>query len=144
MSSSIILTTLADRYIQILTLEVTLPNDLPCWDTRNPEQRKPFVSSLCWVCISMSRQEAIAYFRSAAMDLTGGKLPSLQDEFLEGLTYQAYFALPEASQDALGADLCRGEDRAVRSGGTRCPTRGSCGCSINPSFVEPLRVSAPH
>jgi hypothetical protein len=35
------------------------------------------------------------------MGLTGGKLPSLQDEFLEGLTYQAYFALPEASQDAL-------------------------------------------
>ena len=101
MSSSIILTTLADRYILILTLEVTLPNDLPCWDTRNPEQRKPFVSSLCWVCISMSRQEAIAYLRRAAMDLTGGKLPSQQDEFLEGLTYQAYFALPEASQDAL-------------------------------------------
>jgi len=35
------------------------------------------------------------------VDLTGGKPPSLQDEFLEGLTYQAYFALPEASQDAL-------------------------------------------
>ncbi|MBM4460172.1 MAG: hypothetical protein FJ011_20815 [Chloroflexi bacterium] len=48
-----------------------------------------------------AEQEAIAYYRRAAMDLTGGKLPSLQDEFLEGLTYQAYFALPEASQDAL-------------------------------------------
>ncbi|MBM4460174.1 MAG: hypothetical protein FJ011_20825 [Chloroflexi bacterium] len=48
-----------------------------------------------------AEQEAIAYYRRAAVDLTGGKPPSLQDEFLEGLTYQAYFALPEASQDAL-------------------------------------------
>jgi hypothetical protein len=37
----------------------------------------------------------------AAMDLTGGKLPSVQDEFLEGMTYRSYFALPEASQDTL-------------------------------------------
>lgn len=48
-----------------------------------------------------AEQEAIAYFRRAAMDLTGGKLPSVQDEFLEGMTYRSYFALPEASQDAL-------------------------------------------
>ena len=41
------------------------------------------------------------YFRRAAMDLTGGKLPSPQDEFLEGLTYRAYFGPSEASQDAL-------------------------------------------
>jgi hypothetical protein len=50
---------------------------------------------------SAAEQEAIAYFRRAAMDLTGGKLPSVHDEFLEGMTYQSYFALPEASQDAL-------------------------------------------
>ena len=48
-----------------------------------------------------TEQEAIAYFRRAAIDLTGGKLPSVQDEFLEGMTYRSYFALPEASQDAL-------------------------------------------
>ncbi|OIO93979.1 MAG: hypothetical protein AUK03_07435 [Anaerolineae bacterium CG2_30_64_16] len=49
----------------------------------------------------VAEQEAIAYFRGAAMVLTGGKLPSPQDEFLEGMTYRSYFALPEASQDAL-------------------------------------------
>ena len=46
-------------------------------------------------------QQAAAYFRHAAMELTGGTLPSLQDEFLEGLTYEEYFALSEAEQDAL-------------------------------------------
>ena len=46
-------------------------------------------------------REAMAYFRRAALELTGGKLPSRQDEFIEGLTYEAYFALPEGEQDAL-------------------------------------------
>lgn len=46
-------------------------------------------------------REARAYFRRAAMELTGGKLPSLQDEFIEGLTYEEYFALTEMEQDAL-------------------------------------------
>ncbi|MFQ5855154.1 MAG: hypothetical protein ACE5LU_05875 [Anaerolineae bacterium] len=46
-------------------------------------------------------REARAYFRRAAMELTGGELPSLQDEFVEGLTYEEYFALPEVEQDAL-------------------------------------------
>lgn len=46
-------------------------------------------------------REAAVYFRRAAMKLTEGKLPSLQDEFIEGLTYEAFFALPERQQDAL-------------------------------------------
>jgi len=46
-------------------------------------------------------QQAVAYFRRAAMALTGGTLPSLRDEFLEGLTYEEYFTLSEAEQDAL-------------------------------------------
>jgi hypothetical protein len=46
-------------------------------------------------------REAIAYFRRAALEMTGGTLPSPQDEFIEGLTYEAYFALPEEKQDAL-------------------------------------------
>jgi hypothetical protein len=46
-------------------------------------------------------REATAYFRRAALEMTGGTLPSLQDEFIEGLTYEAYFALPEVEQDAL-------------------------------------------
>lgn len=50
-------------------------------------------------------REAVAYFRQAAMELTGGRLPSLQDEFIEGLTYEAFFALPEIEQDALWAQI---------------------------------------
>lgn len=46
-------------------------------------------------------REAVAHFRRLAMELTGGTLPSPQDEFIEGLTYQEYFALPETRQDAL-------------------------------------------
>jgi hypothetical protein len=46
-------------------------------------------------------REAVDYFRSAAIELTGGKLPKPSDEFLDGLTYQAYFALSEKEQDAL-------------------------------------------
>ncbi len=46
-------------------------------------------------------RKARVYFRHAAMELTGGELPSLQDEFIEGLTYEEYFALTEVEQDAL-------------------------------------------
>jgi len=46
-------------------------------------------------------QKAVAYFRHVAEDLTGGELPSLQDEFIDGLTYQAYLELTDAEQDAL-------------------------------------------
>lgn len=46
-------------------------------------------------------REAVAYFRRVAMELAGGTLPSPQDEFIEGLTYEEYFALPETAQDAL-------------------------------------------
>lgn len=52
-----------------------------------------------------AEREAIAYFREAAVDLTGGSLPAPQDPFIAGLTYQAYFALPEAEQDALWARI---------------------------------------
>ena len=46
-------------------------------------------------------QEAVDYFRNAAIELTGGKLPKPSDEFIDGLTYQAYFALSEKEQDTL-------------------------------------------
>ena len=54
--------------------------------------------------------EAIAYFRRAAMELNDGKLSSVHDEFLEGMTYQSYFALPEASQDALWERILAEDD----------------------------------
>lgn len=50
-------------------------------------------------------REAVAYFRQAASELTGGRLPSLQDEFIAGLTYEAFFALPEIEQDTLWAQI---------------------------------------
>ncbi len=46
-------------------------------------------------------RQAVAYFRQAALELTGGKLPTLQDEFIEGLSYEEYFMLPGAEQAAL-------------------------------------------
>ncbi len=41
-------------------------------------------------------QAAVAYFRQAA-----SKLPSLEDEFIDGLSYADYFALSPSEQDAL-------------------------------------------
>lgn len=58
-------------------------------------------------------QEAVTYFRRAAMELTDGTLPSLQDEFLEGLTYQEYFALPEAEQDAIWEQMFAEEETGL-------------------------------
>jgi len=46
--------------------------------------------------VAREEQAAIAYFRQAA-----SALPSLQDEFIDGLSYEAYFALPAAEQDAI-------------------------------------------
>ncbi len=46
-------------------------------------------------------RQAAAYFREAALELIEGKLPTLQDEFIEGLSYEEYFKLPEAEQAAL-------------------------------------------
>ena len=46
--------------------------------------------------VAREEQVALAYFRQAA-----GSLPSLQDEFIDGLSYAAYFALPAAEQDTI-------------------------------------------
>jgi hypothetical protein len=46
--------------------------------------------------VAHEEQAAVAYFRQAV-----GSLPSLQDEFIDGLSYAAYFALPAAEQDAI-------------------------------------------
>ncbi len=56
-------------------------------------------------------REAAEYFRKAAMELTEGKLPSRQDEFIEGLTYEEYFALSEAEQEALWKQIFAEEER---------------------------------
>lgn len=45
--------------------------------------------------------DAIEYFRQLALEMSGGVTPSLQDEFLEGLTYEEYFALSEEEEKAL-------------------------------------------
>lgn len=50
-------------------------------------------------------REAVNYFRRAALELTGGSLPKQTDEFIDGLSYQTYFALPEVEQDALWEQL---------------------------------------
>ena len=44
--------------------------------------------------VSERREEAdaVEYFRQLALEMSGGVTPSLQDEFLEGLTYEEYFA----------------------------------------------------
>ena len=46
--------------------------------------------------IVREEQSAVAYFRQAA-----SRLPSPEDEFINGLSYAAYFALPPSEQDAL-------------------------------------------
>ncbi|MFB0534121.1 MAG: hypothetical protein ACETWR_03955 [Anaerolineae bacterium] len=52
---------------------------------------------------SERREEAnaVEYFRQLALEMSGGVTPSLQDEFLEGLTYEEYFALPDEEEKAL-------------------------------------------
>lgn len=55
-------------------------------------------------------QEAVDYFRNAAIELTSGKLPQASDEFLDGLTYQAYMALSEKEQDALWEQIFAEDD----------------------------------
>ena len=57
-----------------------------------------------------AEREAVVYFRRVAMELTEGKLPSLQDEFISGLTYWSYFALPETEQDAMWAQIFAEEE----------------------------------
>jgi len=46
--------------------------------------------------VAREERAAIAYLRQAA-----GALPSLQDEFINGMSYEVYFALPAAQQDAI-------------------------------------------
>jgi hypothetical protein len=47
------------------------------------------------------QQEARDYFRQQALKLTDGKLPTPDDEFIEGVSYSQYLALSEAEQDAI-------------------------------------------
>ena len=45
--------------------------------------------------------DASEYFRQLALEMSGGVTPSLQDEFLEELTYEEYFALSDEEEKAL-------------------------------------------
>jgi hypothetical protein len=67
--------------------------------------------------------ETIANCRQLAMEMSGGAMPSPQDEFLFGLTYEEYFNLSEEEAAALwdeayaeeSARLDHGPEHEVRS-----------------------------
>jgi hypothetical protein len=62
--------------------------------------------------VSERREEAdaVEYFRQLALEMSGGVTPSLQDEFLEGLTYEEYFALSDEEEKALWDRIFAGDE----------------------------------
>jgi hypothetical protein len=46
-------------------------------------------------------ETATAYFHRLATEMRGGIAPSPHDQFIEGLTYEQYFALSEEEEEAL-------------------------------------------
>jgi hypothetical protein len=53
------------------------------------------------VSAQVEDDEIIFHFRQLAMEVSGGVMPSPQDEFLFGLTYEEYFNLSEEEAAAL-------------------------------------------
>ena len=46
-------------------------------------------------------ETAVTYFRRLATEMRGDIAPSPHDQFIEGLTYEQYFALSEEEEEAL-------------------------------------------
>lgn len=53
------------------------------------------------VAAATPRESTPDYWRRVLREERGGYQPTLDGDFLEGMTYRQYFALPETEQDAL-------------------------------------------
>ena len=65
------------------------------------------------------------YWRRVLREERGGYQPTLDDEFLEGLTYRDYFAMSEAEQNAFWNKLFAKETRKDKEAAITCYDRSA-------------------